>query len=496
MSNSLPNNLYSCEQTRELDRVAIAEHGISGIVLMKRAARASYEYAASRWPNNKAWIVLCGAGNNAGDGYIFAALAAQKKQQVVVYWVSDPESLKGDAYIAAQFAQQEGVEIKTFPSQGLDSQDCVIIDALLGTGLSGSVRKQYQKVIDWANNSQQPILSLDIPSGLCGDTGSVLGGTIKASATMTFIGCKLGLLTGRGPAMTGELVFDNLGVPSLAYEKIATLAKRIDLDQCKKALKPREADAHKGDFGHLMVIGGELGFGGAAIMAAEAALYSGAGVISLATRSEHVSPALMRCPELMAIGVCSGQELEPFLEKPSVLVVGPGLGLTPWSEQMLQQAFSAGLPMILDADALTIMGKGRLALPKKKDWVLTPHPGEAARMLGSTTEHVQKDRVAAIKALQDKYGGVVLLKGAGTLIYDGVTLILANVGNPGLATGGSGDVLSGVVGACMAQGINAFGAAQLGACLHGAAADQAVELVGERGLRASELIPHIRELMR
>jgi hydroxyethylthiazole kinase-like uncharacterized protein yjeF len=273
-------------------------------------------------------------------------------------------------------------------------------------------------------------------------------------------------------------------------------ARRVHLTQLLDLIPEREQDAHKGHFGHVMVIGGELGYGGAAILAAEAAAMSGAGLVSLASRAEHVLPALVRRPELMAVGVASGQELERYLARPTHLVVGPGLGRTPWSEQMLQQAIKSDLPLVLDADALNILAEGRLTLPEHGRWVLTPHPGEAARLLGISTAEVQQNRMQAVMRLQQTYGGVVLLKGAGTLIHDGHETWLAKVGNPGLATAGSGDVLSGLIGSLMAQGLPPAEAAQLGVCLHGDAADLAVEETGMAGLQAGELLPYIRELLK
>ena len=501
MSNNLPKNLYSCEQTRELARLCIEEHGIAGIVLMKRAGRAAFDFATERWLGDKnkqgSWTILCGSGNNAGDGYIFAGLAAQRCHKVTVYSAAEPGSLKGDALKAFEFAQQLGVDVKPFDSSLDVDEGSVVIDALLGTGYNGPLRESYLEAINWVNACQSPVLSLDVPSGLCGDTGAVNPTAVRATATVTFIGVKIGLLTGRGPAFTGEMHFTDLDLPKEVYKSLKPIASRIDLANTDGSLLSEyDEDAHKGSSGHLMVVGGDHGYGGACLMTAESAAYAGASIVGLATRAEHVAPALVRRPEIMAIGVASGQEIEPLLEKPEFIVVGPGLGLSPWSEQMLQQVLATGKPAVIDADALTILASGRLKLPQQSsNIVITPHPGEAARLLGTSASEVQSDRIAAIKALQEKFSCVVVLKGAGTLIYDGEDLIVANVGNKGLATAGTGDILSGVIGACMAQGLSAFDAAKYAVCLHGAAADLLVEDVGMRGLLASELCPYIRELM-
>jgi len=502
MVSSLNDNLYSSDslysgdQIRELDRRAIVDAGITGALLMKRAGRAAFEHACRTWPENRSWILLCGSGNNAGDGYVFAALAAQKQHEVTLYYLSEPNLLKGEAKAAADYARQEGVPMHPFqPSLPLPD-GAVLVDALLGIGLKGPVRPDYALAIDWINRACAPVLALDLPSGLCANTGAEQGSAVEAQHTVTFIGTKLGLLTGRGPALTGHITLADLQLPRHVYQDLQPVARRIHLAQLLDFLPEREVDAHKGHFGHVMVVGGELGYGGAAILAAEAAALSGAGLVSLATRPEHATAALVRRPELMTLGVTSGQELEPHLARPSHLVVGPGLGRTPWSEQMLQQALKSDLPMVLDADALNILAEGRLTLPTHKQWVLTPHPGEAARLLGVSIQEVQQNRLSAVLQLQQKFNGVVLLKGAGTLISNGSETVLAKVGNPGLATGGSGDVLSGVIGSLMAQGLTPFEAAQLGVCLHGDAADLAVEETGIGGLQAAELLPYIRELLK
>lgn len=499
MNAQLPTALYSAEQTRQLDAAAIAHEGISGIVLMKRAGRALFETVLEQWPATQEWLVLCGAGNNGGDGYVVAALAALKKHKVAVFSLTDPAELTGDAKRAYEFAVQEGVTIETF--NGLEASNrvhsnTVIVDALLGTGLKGAVREAFMPAIEWINQQTVPVISADIPSGLCANTGRTAGLAVRATLTMTFIGLKPGLLTGRGPALVGKLFFSNLGVPAEVYTQFSPVAERINFAELELTLPAREGDAHKGRFGHLLVVGGDKGFGGAAILAAEAACYSGAGLVGLATQAEHISAALVRRPEVMAVGVPSGQELEPYLERPNAFVVGPGLGRSPWSEQMLQQVIQANKPSVFDADALNILAQGRLRLPVEyQQHVLTPHPGEAARLLGCNVSDIEADRLDAVRRLQQAYGGVVVLKGAGTLITDGHRVLLANVGNPGLAKGGTGDVLSGLIGSLLAQGLSPLDAAQLGVCLHGAAADCAVSETGLAGLLASELLPFVRELL-
>jgi len=488
-----PEALYTAGQTGELDRLAI-QSGIAGIQLMKRAGRAAFRALLKRYPSVEQMTVYCGAGNNAGDGYVIAALAAEQRLPVRLIAVGDPQKLTGEAAQARDYAQQEGV---AFESVGAAPKVGVIVDALLGTGLKGEVRPAYAEAIEQINQSGLPVLAVDIPTGLEADTGHVLGTAVQADATVTFIGVKRGLLTGRGPALCGELIFADLGVPREIYAQLPSDVVPLSLSQGLAQLTRRAADAHKGDFGHVMVIGGDKGYGGAAMMAAEAAARIGAGLVSLATRPEHVAPALTRRPELMVCGVTSGQELEPWLARPTVLVVGPGLGQSPWSEQMLQQALQSGLPLILDADALNLIAANRpAAVEKRDDWVLTPHPGEAARLLGSTSSEVQRDRFAAITELQSRYGGAMILKGAGTLVKGSAGPVgLVSAGNPGMASGGMGDVLSGVLGGLLAQGLSPADTARLGACLHAESADLALGDWGERSLLATDLVPALCQLL-
>lgn len=245
-----------------------------------------------------------------------------------------------------------------------------------------------------------------------------------------------------------------------------------------------------------MVIGGDLGYGGAVSIAAEASVRAGSGLTSVATQPQHVASTLARRPEIMACGVTSGQQLEPWLEKPSVLVVGPGLGRSSWSEQLLQKAVASGLPMVLDADALNILAQGRVVKTIDHTWVLTPHAGEAARLLGISTAEVEEDRFAAVQQLQQKYNAVVLLKGPGTLIAgpNQITKVCP-YGNPGMATAGMGDLLAGIIGSLIAQGLSLQDAAELGCCLHSAAADKLVDDSGYRGVAATDLLPYVHKLL-
>lgn len=485
----LPDAAYTADQVAELDRLASAA-GLPGLQLMKRAGRAAFELLLTRFAKPDSIVVYCGGGNNGGDGYVVAGLAAQRRLDVRVVELAAPEKLSGEAASARQFAVQEGVPMSPLNGADLPSEG-VVVDALLGIGARGRVHGAYADAIQQINNSGLPVLALDIPSGLHPDTGVVLGTAVRANLTVTFIGLKQGLLTGRGAEQCGQLIFADLGVPDDVYGQVQPSASRLSSSTLLNALPRRTRHAHKGDFGHVMVIGGDIGYGGAAIIAAQAALRSGAGMVSLATRPEHVSAALSRCPELMVCGVTSGQELEPWLARPSVLVIGPGLGRSAWSEQMLQQAMATDLPMVVDADALNILAEGRVAPPPVRDhWLLTPHPGEAGRLLGCNTAEIEVDRFTAVRTLRERWGGTALLKGAGTLISSAGHLPgVVTGGNPGMASGGMGDLLSGILGGLVAQGLSLPEAAHLGACVHAEAGDLAAAEQGERGLLATDLLP-------
>lgn len=488
------NALYTAAEAYAIDAAAIAS-GIPSIQLMKRAGRAAFELVRERFADAPLVSIYAGGGNNGGDGYVLAGLLAQRRHEVQVIALVEPDQLKGDARLAYEFAVQEGAAVNGF---GATPTEGIIVDALLGIGLRGEVRAEFAAAIEQINASGLPVVALDIPSGLQADTGALAGPVVHAQVTLTYIGIKQGLLTGRGPAVCGEVVLDSLDIPNAAFTATAPSVERLHLNELINLLAPRAADAHKGDFGHVMVIGGDTGFGGAALMAAEAAARTGAGLVSIATRPEHIPAILARRPEIMACGVVSGQELEPLLARPTVLVVGPGLGRSPWSEQMLQQAVKTGLPLVLDADALNILAAGRV-IPSsvaRGNWLLTPHPAEAARLLGQTTAEVQADRFAAVRALQSRYNASVILKGAGSLVASGVGSIgIVTDGNPGMATGGMGDVLCGILGGLIAQGLTLDDAARLGAVVHACAADLAANEHGQRSLLATDLIPYLGELL-
>lgn len=486
--DDLPLNLYSAQQVRDLDARLIAA-GTPGFELMRRAAHTAWRALRRQWPDAGEITVLAGHGNNAGDGYLIAALALRAGWRVRVLAVGDAARLSGDAVSAHGEARAAGVDIEVWSDRA--ELRGVLVDALLGTGLGGEVREPYASAIAAINASSLPVLAVDIPSGLSADTGQVLGCAVNADLTVTFIGLKLGLFTALGPDQCGELVFDGLDAdPALLPEN--GVARRL-APASLPLLATRPKAAHKGLFGHVLVVGGDTGLGGAVLLAAESALRCGAGLVSLATRVAHVPAVLARRPELMARGVSSSAELLRLAERADVLVVGPGVGRDAWGRVLVSAAASLERRQVWDADALNLLAEERVARPSG-DWVITPHPAEAARLLGTSTAEVQADRPKAALALAQRYQAVVVLKGVGSLIAspDG-RLALCDHGHPAMAGAGLGDVLSGILGALLAQGLPAFDAACLAVWLH-ARAGESLGAQG-RGLAAADLIPAVRQLL-
>jgi len=491
MTHVLPDRVYTAAQVRELD-ARLIDAGTPGIELMQRAARALWQAVQQRWPSLRQMTVLCGGGNNAGDGYLLARLAQQAGWQVAVWAVADPDKLQGDAAMALQMALSEGVSVKRWhPNASLSG---VLVDALLGTGLSGEVRGDYVDVIGQINAAPCPVLSVDLPSGLDSDRGTLLGCAVSADLTVTFIGLKLGLLTGVGPNHTGELLFAELAESEQPVAKFAF--ERLSLSRWAKTLPVRKQAAHKGHFGHLLIIGGGHGMGGAIMLAAEAALCSGAGKISVATRPEHVAPLLSRCPELMVRGVDAVEQLQGLLDQADALVIGPGLGRDSWARALLDAALGWRGPRVLDADALNLLAEGATRVSLGAESIISPHPAEAARLLAWDNARVQADRPAALAQLVRMLNCSVILKGAGSLVgsNDAELPAVCSDGNPGMAVGGMGDVLSGLLGALLAQRIPAARAARYAVLVHALAGDRAAHH-GQVGLRASDMFMPIKALL-
>ncbi|MDN6319460.1 MAG: NAD(P)H-hydrate dehydratase [Marinobacter sp.] len=500
---SLSDALFSADSVRRIDQYVIEKQGVDGFDLMQSAARAAFRRLVVRWPGLEPLLVLCGAGNNGGDGYLIAANAVRHGLAVHCIAVAPTEKLNGDARKAWQRAVADGVDVQqltdiTEPELvSLFERVALVVDAMLGTGVAGAPRDPFAGVIAHCNRAKVPVLAVDLPSGLNATTGATEGEVVQAAMTVTFIARKAGLYTGQGAAVCGDVVFEALNVEAgvaESDEKPVAMLRRWE--SVLNWLPGRSANAHKGLFGHVLVVAGDRGFGGAGLLAAEAAARSGAGLVSLATRPEHVTAALARCPSVMVRGVIHGSELPALLSTATVVVCGPGMGQSAWGQQMLQQVLESGKPRVLDADALNLLST-RAATPGGNQ-ILTPHPGEAARLLSCTVPEVEADRVAAAKKLQSVYGGVVLLKGAGTVIASGFGAVdIAGGSNPGMATGGMGDVLSGILGALYAQiGEPAGHAVVLGAVVHLEAGCRASAVKGHMGLIPTDVIDMLPQVLR
>jgi len=487
---SLPVEIYSVATVREIDRTAIEDEGIPGYALMTRAGAAAVRAAGERFPEASRWQVVCGAGNNAGDGYVVARLAAQEGMVVSVVALVDPESLTGDAAAAyMDFAAEGGV---VMPWEGvLDEEADLLVDALLGSGLERDVNGEFAKAVSAMNSHPAQVMAIDIPTGVHGDTGQVMGTAVAADLTVTFVGLKAGLFAGEGAELSGTIVFDGLDVPERCRPHDKALSRRISSRVLRRCLTRRPRSAHKGDFGHVLIIGGGEGMPGAVRLAGEAALRTGAGLVSIATHPSHATVIVGSRPELMSHGIADAESLGPLLERATAIAFGPGLGTSEWSRQLHAAVSELDLPSVWDADALNLLAE---APAKSERRIITPHPGEAGRLIGEGTAAVQGDRRAALRALQEKYGGVVVLKGANTLVTSKKKVPwLCTGGNPGMASPGMGDVLTGIIAALLAQGLGKEASAVVGVELHARAGDRAAR-AGERGTIASDLIAELRRV--
>lgn len=481
---SLPANIYSVASVREIDRTAIEDHSIPGYTLMTRAGAAALNAARRRFPDAKRWQVVCGGGNNGGDGYVVARLAANAGIVVSVLTMVDPEILKGDAATAyGDFAAEGGV---VMPWAGdLDAEADLLVDAILGSGLERDVTGEYADAVAAINGHEARVLALDIPTGINGDTGALLGSAVRADLTVTFVGLKTGLFLDQGAEFCGELQYDGLDIPDEYRANVSAEFRRVDDALYRSAFPQRPRTAHKGDFGHVLVIGGGQGMPGAVRLCGEAALRAGAGLVSIATASSHAAIVTATRPELMSHAIDGPEDLEPLLEKADVIAFGPGLGLSDWAKSLFEIVAADARPAVWDADALNLLADSP---GKSNTRIITPHPGEAGRLLERSTADVQADRPGAAQALQERYGGVAVLKGAGSLIAQSAeSPSICTSGNPGMAVAGMGDVLTGIIAALLGQGLSVEQAAMAGVEAHARAGDIAAR-GGERGLMASDLI--------
>jgi hydroxyethylthiazole kinase-like uncharacterized protein yjeF len=486
----LENALYITEQIRLCEQNSFLEGKVSAYELMVHAGKDAFQILKSLYKGVTSLAVFCGGGNNAGDGYVIARLAHQEGLSVIVYQGKSLEDLPMPAQQAAKAAIAAGVLCHCLEDT-LDTDVELIVDALLGIGLQGDVRDPIVQAINVMNESGLPIVSLDIPSGLNSDTGNVGGVAVKAATTITFIGHKVGFYTLDGPDHCGKIICCNLDLDKylMAIKPQALLLNST----LKNSLPPRKKNSYKSMFGHVLIIGGGYGMPGAVYLAALAALKSGAGLVTVATLPGHELGIVTLAPEIMAYPIEHVNELLPLLERATVCVIGPGLGEDEWAKDLFSATLAAQLPLIIDASALKMLSQ----TPQYDDnWILTPHPGEAANLLGCSVPEIQFDRCNAAKLIQKKYGGCVVLKGCGTIIHSlHQDTFLCPIGNPGMASAGMGDVLSGIIGGLLAQKIPLAEAAKLGVWLHAKAGDRAAADLGMRGLLASDLVQRLPNVL-
>ncbi|CAE6935916.1 Bifunctional enzyme that catalyzes the epimerization of the S- and R-forms of NAD(P)HX and the dehydration of the S-form of NAD(P)HX at the expense of ADP [Vibrio sp. B1FLJ16] len=503
MDFNLALKLYTAEQVKNGEVSAAQIAGVSMFGLMQRAGMAVYERFLHLYPRAKNVLVVCGKGNNGGDGYIFATLAKQAQLKVSVFQFGDTSSLTGDALCAYEGWQAVGGQNSSWDNWNTALLEAeVIIDAMLGTGLSGEVRSEYRRCIEQINQIHCPVIAVDIPSGLSANTGAVLGAAICANHTVTFIGVKQGLCTARARDHVGELHYFGLGV-NVEFDSVEEeSALGIDHQVIRRLLPPQQPTAHKGDNGKLLCVGGNLGMSGAIRFSSSAAARTGSGLTAGITHPDSLIALQVACPEVMSQSITADElrdtenELTRRIRWADALVFGPGFGDDEWAYQAYQYLSQQDKPKVVDADGLNILAmlsqRSSETFVCDNKRVITPHPGEAARLLNVTTQEVERDRYSAARQLQERFGGVVVLKGAGTLIYDGARMYVCLAGNPGMASGGMGDVLSGVIGALLAKGIPIAIAARLGVMIHSHAADLNATQNGERGLLASDVVSTLR----
>ncbi|MEM7196314.1 MAG: NAD(P)H-hydrate dehydratase [Pseudomonadota bacterium] len=482
-------SVYTVDAIRAIDRRAIDECGIDGYELMQRAAAFSLQAIKTRFSEFNRLLIVCGSGNNAGDGYVLARLARSDEWQVKTLAVTDPTLLSGDA-ARAYIDWVSSADTDCLTNQMDAEESAVVVDAIFGNGLNRPLEGKPLEAVKWINTLAAPVVSLDIPTGLNGDSGEILGDAVRAELTTTYVGLKAGLYLQEGPDHCGEVVLDDLQISKQCFEQEAPLLRKTDPSTSR--LPVRKKQAHKGSCGHVLIAGGAPGMLGAVLLAGKSALRAGAGKVTVATDRQHASMIALQCPELMGRSVESATDLTPLIEAADVVVLGPGLGASQWSRALFYAVVRCAKTKVLDADALNILAESPI---RRDDWVLTPHPGEAATLLSVSSGDIQRNRLQAHRDLVNRYGGVVVLKGAGTLSGGaGEQTSICGSGNPGMATAGMGDALTGIIAALIAQGMTTGIAAETGVEIHAQAGDRAAES-GEIGLMTSDLIDAIRSVI-
>ncbi len=494
---------------RRLDRRAVADLGIPGAVLMENAGRGAAAHVHAGWRGEGTRVaIVCGKGGNGGDGFVVARWLRRRRLRPEVYLVARPDELSGDAALKFR-ALPRGVPVRVVEDEATLTPGLrragVVVDALLGTGSRGAPTGLVARAIEAINACGRPIVALDIPSGLPADGGPPPGPVVRATLTTTFAGLKLGLVAGPGVDLAGRVVVVDIGIPAAEVGRGLTTFLLEDADIARH-LPRRPRDAHKGTYGHLLIVAGSLGKTGAAALAARAALRSGAGLVTVATPAsqqpivaglvlEAMTEALPETPA-HALALEARAPLAALAAARQALALGPGLGLDPETQALARElARDVELPMVIDADALTALAGHLETLREARGpRCLTPHPGEMARLLGVTTADVQRDRVGCAREFARRHGAHLVLKGATSVIAaPGGDAYLNPTGNPGMASGGTGDVLTGMTGAFLARGMAPLAALSCAVFLHGRAGDLAAARVGEESLVAGDVIDALGE---
>ena len=493
---------------REIDKKSIEKYGIPGLVLMENAGRATADVILAEYPYTQEAAVFAGGGNNGGDGFVVARQLISEGIQVITYVAADPRKYTGDALTNYRTLKTLGGEIVELGGslRRYKAAD-IIVDALLGTGLEREVTGFYKKVIGFINSQSAPVISVDLPSGLDADTGHPLGASVEADITVTYALPKIGTSVYPGVDYAGDVYLANITTPDALEENIPyELLTAYDV---LDFLPPRKADTHKGTYGHLLILAGSPGKSGAGALASLGALRVGTGLVTVGVPSglnpvmEQKTTEVMTEPlpetDLGTFGSLSVKRaLEIAADRKTALAIGPGISTADDAAEFLFEIVkSADIPIVLDADALTLIGQNPSVLKKAKvPLILTPHPGEMARLSGLTTAQVQSDRIDVASEFSKHYGVYLILKGARSVISTPAGEISVNTtGNPGMASGGTGDVLTGVVGGLLAQGLQPADACKLGAFAHGAAGDLVADEIGEAGLTAGDLADTLPEAL-
>ena len=488
------NCLYRVEQLQKGEKKAAEASAMNMMQLMSAAGKAVFKQLQRRFPAPARIAVCCGEGNNGGDGYIVARLAQEAGYQVQVFALKPNAELsaplESDAHRARSAWREQGGNEKALLDCAPDQFD-LVVDALFGVGLNRALEGDPVTWVQHVNASSTPVISVDVPSGLNADNGHVPGAAVRAHLTVSLVALKRGLLTGKAQNHTGELVLEDLGIGETFKQQNEADWFRVDAGGLGNWLPARARCTHKGEQGHVLIVGGQPGMSGAVILAMKSALRAGAGKVSVACHPDVQAIVAAAQPEAMVHSIKDEDTLKPLLREASAIALGPGLGQSRWSHDVFSQVMKADALKVIDADGLNLLASYPARSSKL---LLTPHPGEAARLLQTTADEVEADRFLAVTQLREKYGAQVLLKGAGSLLVTDRGRCLIDRGSPAMASGGMGDLLTGLISGLLAQRMAPAQALIAGALWHAMAGEEAGK-DGERGTLASDLLPYIRRLV-